>query len=419
MMAQCQKALDQFAIKQLEEVMESSRKGEIRPEVTEAMIDANIQQLREALTAEERKKEELARKHEQELRREQKVNEIRQVIGTKGKEQTDLTQTLYHIMTYLTFLEEKIDRQQSQLDEIVVGLQTVTNIVKGKHPVEKKQGEVQEDKKQVKKLMSDAMKSADPQDQKTSNGGGSSPPSSPPNTPSSPPSSPPPQPPASLQGKVSTEPVKLKMKEEVKMKLPFTFCNKRDENLLLWIAEIQTYYSTTPVESESQVAFSTSCLGGEAKEWVLVEANAAGFDDIGTWTRTLTLKQFLGKINEHFLDKTTTDKAFDQLTTIGQRHWTSMEALSREVDRLLQVPGLNLQDNQVLYIYSRALPAPIHGQLVAESKFGKYNYRQFRDLALQREQMTSQVKNSYASVVKYGGGGGAGVGKRVLWRQKR
>ncbi|GBG74492.1 hypothetical protein CBR_g18902 [Chara braunii] len=172
-----------------------------------------------------------------------------------------------------------------------------------------------------------------------------------------------------------------------------------------------------PVEPESQVAFSTSCLGGEAKEWVLAEANAAGFDDIGVWAETLDLKQFLAKIKERFLDKTTTDKAFDQLTTIGQKHWTSVEALSREVDRLLQVPGLNLQDNQVLYIYSRALPEPIRGELVAESKSAKYNYRQFRDLALQREQMTSQVKNSYASVVKYGGG--PGTGKRVLWRQKR
>ncbi|GBG76140.1 hypothetical protein CBR_g21888 [Chara braunii] len=199
------------------------------------------------------------------------------------------------------------------------------------------------------------------------------------------------------------------------MKLPFTFCNKKEENLLLWIAEIQTYCGTAPVEPESQVAFSTSCLGGEAKEWVLAEANAAGFDDIGVWAETLDLKQFLAKIKERFLDKTTADKAFDQLTTIGQKHWTS--SMSREVDRLLQVPGLNLQDNQVLYIYSQALPEPIRGQLVAESKSGKYNYRQFRDLALQRQQMTSQVKNTYASVVKYGGG--AGTGKRVLWRQKR
>ncbi|GBG85786.1 hypothetical protein CBR_g40595 [Chara braunii] len=126
-------------------------------------------------------------------------------------------------------------------------------------------------------------------------------------------------------------------------------------------------------------------------------------------------QQFLGKIKERFLDKTTVDKAFDQLTTIGQKHWTSVEALPREVDRLLQVPELNLQDNQVLYIYSRALPEPIRGQLVA-AKSGKYKYRQFRDLALQREQMTSQVKNTYASFVKYGGG--AGAGKRVLWRQK-
>ncbi|GBG65809.1 hypothetical protein CBR_g53780 [Chara braunii] len=229
------------------------------------------------------------------------------------------------------------------------------------------------------------------------------------------PSSPPKSPGGS---KVTTpQPEKPKKKDKVKMKLPFTFCNKKDENLLLWITEIETYCSTAPVEPDSQVAFSTSCIGGEAKEWVLAEANAAGFDHIGEWAGTLNLKQFLGKIKEPFLDKTTADKASDLLTTIGQKHWTSVESLSREVDRLLQVPGLNLQDNQVLNIYSRALPKPIRGQLMAESKSGKYNYRPFRDLALQREQMTSQVKNSYASVVKYGGG--AGRGNRVLWRQKR
>ncbi|GBG73260.1 hypothetical protein CBR_g12978 [Chara braunii] len=225
-------------------------------------------------------------------------------------------------------------------------------------------------------------------------------------------------PPKSPDGKKDTtiQPKKPKRKEKIKMKLPFTFCNKKDESLLLWIVEIQKYWSTTPVEPESEVAFSTSCLGGEAKEWVLAEANAAGFDDIGEWARTLNLKHFLGKIKERFLDKTTADKAFDQLTTIGQKHWTFVESLSRDFDRLLQVLGLNLQDNQVLYIYFCALPEPIRGQLVAESKSDKYNYRQFRDLALQREQMTSQVKNSYASVVKFGGG--AGIGKRILERQK-
>ncbi|GBG66403.1 hypothetical protein CBR_g60056 [Chara braunii] len=203
---------------------------------------------------------------------------------------------------------------------------------------------------------------------------------------------------------------KPKRKEKVKMKLPFTYNNKKDENLLLWIAEIQTYCGTAPVEPKSQVAFSTSCLGGVAKEWVLSEANV-GFEDISERAKTPNLKQFLQKIKERFLDKTTTDKAFDEFTTIGQKRWSSVDALSREVDRLLQVPGLNLQDNQVLYIYSRALPERIRGQLVAETKFGKYNYRQFRDLALQREQMTVQVKGSYASVVK--SRPVSGYGKRV------
>ncbi|GBG72752.1 hypothetical protein CBR_g12320 [Chara braunii] len=289
------------------------------------------------------------------------------------------------------------NRMQSQIDDVAAGLRIITNLVKGKEKVKEEKTEKPE------KLMGDAMKSLTvetkkPEEKKPVEKKGE---------PSSPPKSP------NETKDHTTQPEKPKRKEKVNMKLPFTFCNKKDENLFLWIAEIQTYCSMAPVERDSQVAFSTSCLGGEAKEWVLAEANAAGFDDIGEWVETLNLKQFLGKIKERFLDKTTADKAFDQLTTIGQKHWTSVESLSQEVDRLLQVPRLNL----VLYIYSRALPEPIRGQLVVESKLGKYNYRQFRDLALQREQMTSQVKNSYASVVKYGGG--AGKGKQILWRQKR
>ncbi|GBG74599.1 hypothetical protein CBR_g19007 [Chara braunii] len=135
------------------------------------------------------------------------------------------------------------------------------------------------------------------------------------------------------------------------------------------VAPRLTVCSIAPVEPESQVTFSTSCLGGVAKEWVLAvvaEANAVGFEDIDDWVKTLDLKQFLQRIKERFLDKTTTDKAFDELTTNGQKRWTSVDALSREVDRLLQVPGLNLPDNRVLDIYSRALPEPIRGLLVAE-----------------------------------------------------
>ncbi|GBG73905.1 hypothetical protein CBR_g17619 [Chara braunii] len=130
LIAQGRQALDQFALKQLEEIMEATRKGEVKSEVSEESIDSNIQQLRNALAAEERKKEEVSRIREQEQRRGQRVKEIRLVIGIEVGEQTDMSQTLAHIMTYLTFLEEKIDRQQNQLDEITVGLRTIANIVK-------------------------------------------------------------------------------------------------------------------------------------------------------------------------------------------------------------------------------------------------------------------------------------------------
>ncbi|GBG88791.1 hypothetical protein CBR_g48407 [Chara braunii] len=195
---------------------------------------------------------------------------------------------------------------------------------------------------------------------------------------------------------------KQKRKEKFKMNLPFIYNGKRGEHLLLWITEIQMYCGTTPVAEDSQVAFSTSCLGEVPKEWVMSKANAAGFEDIREWAETMTLWEFLQKIMEQFLDKTTTNKVFDELTTINQKRWSTVDALSREVDRLLQVPALNLQDNQVLYINSRALPELIRGQLVAKAKSGKYNYRQFRDLALQREQMTTRVKGTYAAVVKGG-----------------
>ncbi|GBG83071.1 hypothetical protein CBR_g36688 [Chara braunii] len=393
LIAQGRQTLDHFALKQLEEIMEATRKGEVKPEVSEETIDVNIQQLRDTLAAKERKKEELVRRREQEQRRGQNVKEIRQVIGTEVGEQTDMSQTLAHIVTYLTFLEEKIDRQQNQLDEITVGLRTIVNIVKGKNQIQgEEEQEEKKEKKEVKKLMGDAIKFVGPMiktmtNGSGSNGNGSSPPSTPHSSHSSKST------PKETPEKTSTEPEKPKKKEKVKMKLPFMFCNKKEESLLLWIAEIQTYVSTAPVEPESQVAFTTSCMGGEAKQWVLAEANAAGFEDIGEWAKTLTLKQFLAKTRDRFLDKTTADKAFDQLTSIGQKDWTSVEALSREVDRLLRVPGLNLQDSQVLYIYSRALPEPLRGHLVTEAK---------------------------SAVVKSGGGGGRQYnGKRVLWRQKR
>ncbi|GBG93095.1 hypothetical protein CBR_g58780 [Chara braunii] len=400
----CRQTLDKYIMDQYTEIANGSRKKEVH--VTEETVDENIPQLEEALAKERNRKEEVKKQRERNEQQEQKIIEIRQnVVITEGEEHAvSLTQ----LVTYLAHLEMKIEQQGLRIDELTAGLQTVTNLVKGKNRVVETRTE-----EKLKKLMGDAMKhlkvETDEKEEKKSEEKKGEP-SDPPSPPS-----------GSPNGKKEgpAQPEKPKKKDKVKIKLPITFCNKKDENLLLWIAEIQTYCGMAPVEPESQVAFSTSCLGGEAKEWVLAEANAAGFDDIGEWAGTLNLKQFLGKIKERFLDKTMADKAFDQLTTIGQKHWTSVEALSREVDRLLQVPGLNLQDNQVLYIYSRALPEPVRSQLVAESKSGKYHYRQFRDLALQRKQMTSQVKNTYASVVKYGGGADAGTGKRVLWRQKR
>ncbi|GBG63230.1 hypothetical protein CBR_g37316 [Chara braunii] len=384
----CRQTLDKIIVEQLAKISEQKEEKEV--DVTEETVDENIRQLEEAFEKEKQRKQEMRRRKERNVQQEQKVEKVRQtVIHTEGEKQAI---SLAQLVNYLAHLEMKIDqfgdRMQSQIDDVASELRTVTNLVKGKEQVK------EEKTKKPEKLMGDAMKSLKVETEKTEDksetkkGEPSSPPSSPP---SFPPSSPPTKSPSpKSQDKVTTEPEKPKKKEKVKKKLPFTFCNKKDENLLLWITKIQTYCSTALVEPESQVALSTSCLGGEAKEWVLAEANAAGFDDIGEWAGTLNLKQFLGKIKERFLDKTTADKAFDQLTTIGQRHWTSVESLSQEVDRLLQVPGLNLQDNQVLYIYSRALPEPIRGQLVAESKSGKYNYRQFRDLALQRVQMTSQ-----------------------------
>ncbi|GBG84551.1 hypothetical protein CBR_g38833 [Chara braunii] len=332
----------------------------------------------------------MLKKKEQDEQQAKREQEVRQhVVTVLGEEQVV---TLNQLVEYLAHLETRLDHFEAKLEELTVGLKNVTNLVKGKEKEVRKE-------QPVKKLMGDAIKDLRVEVKKGE-------PSGPP------PPTPPPSSPHPSGGKKDKEEKTEKSKKKEKVKI------EKDENLLLWIAEIQTYVGTTPVEEESQVAFSTSCLGGEAKEWVLAEANAAGFDDIGKWAGTMILKQFLVKIRERFLDKTTADKAFDQLTTIGQKHWTSVEALSREVDRLLQVPGLNLQDDQVMYIYARSLPEPIRAQLMAESKSGKYKYRQFRDLALQREQMTSQVKQSYASVVK-SGGAGARYGKRVLWRQKR
>ncbi|GBG82272.1 hypothetical protein CBR_g34556 [Chara braunii] len=199
---------------------------------------------------------------EQQAKREQEVRQ--HVVTVSGEEQV---LALNQLVEYLAHLETRLDHFEAKLEELTVGLKNVTNLVKGKEKEVRKE-------QPVKKLMGDAMKDLRVEVKKGE-------PSGPP------PPTPPPSSPHPSGGKKDKEEKteKPKKKEKVKMKLPFTFSNKKDENLLLWIAEIQTYVGTTPVEEESQVAFSTSCLGGEAKEWVLAEANTAGFDDIGTGAR--------------------------------------------------------------------------------------------------------------------------------------
>ncbi|GBG90970.1 hypothetical protein CBR_g51574 [Chara braunii] len=395
--------LDRYVAESLEKLdrerkeKKEERVGRKEPQLSVELMEENIRQLENTLKEERRKIEEYRGLKEQQKEEEKVMEELRQRFHYE-EAGSEVASILQSIMVYLMHLEKKIEMNTAAVE-------SMTKMMKGKDKVvyeEVTKGE--EDKKPQEKIIKDAMKRVTPEKPE----GSKKDPEKPDEKKEEP----------TIKIEESAKELeKPKKKEKVKMKLPFTYSNKKDENLLLWIAEIQTYCSTAPVEPKSQVAFSTCCLGGVAKEWVLTEANSDGFEDIGEWAKTLTLRQFLQKIKERFLDKATVDKAFDELTTIGQKRWTFVDALSREVDRLSQVPRLNLQDNQVLYIYSRALPEPIRGQLVAEAKSGKYNYRQFCDLALQREQMTAQVKGSYASVVKPGPVGG--YGKRVLWRQNR
>ncbi|GBG86182.1 hypothetical protein CBR_g41086 [Chara braunii] len=261
---QCRKALDAHIYQQFEDSA-NGRNAKNDVVVTEQTIDENIRQLEEALEKEKTRKAKMLKKKEQDEQQAKRKQEVRQhVVTVSGEEQVV---ALNQLVEYLAHLETRLDHFKAKLEELTVGLKNVTNLVKGKEKEVRKE-------QPVKKLMGDAIRV------EVKKGEPSGPP--PPTPPSSPPSSPHPS-----GGKKDKEEKteKSKKKEKVKMKLPFTFSNKKDENLLLWIAEIQTYVETTPVEEESQVAFSTSCLGGEAKEWVLAEANAARFDDIGACAR--------------------------------------------------------------------------------------------------------------------------------------
>ncbi|GBG84600.1 hypothetical protein CBR_g38883 [Chara braunii] len=296
-------------------------------------MEENIRQLEKSLTDERRKIEEYRKRKEEKEQQERMLEEMREKFNFEDVE-IDLSFVLQSIMAYLVHLERKIDAN-------TVSLHIVTRLVKGKDKVNFEEETKGEDRKPPQeKLMKDAIRTVEkpgPSKKESEKPAKKK------------------QEPTEKKEESAKESEKPKRKEKVKMKLPFTYSNK-EENLLLWIAEIQTYCGTAPIEPESQVAFSTSCLGRVAKEWVLAEANAAGFEDIGEWAKTLTLRQFLQDIKERFLDKTTTDikdrflvkmrtdKDFDELTTIGQKRWSSVDSLSREVDRLLQVLGLNLQE---------------------------------------------------------------------------
>ncbi|GBG69711.1 hypothetical protein CBR_g4542 [Chara braunii] len=312
-------------------------------------------------------------------------------------------------------------------------------------------------------------------------------------------------------------------RERVKARFPKPNGGKKGEDFDNWEANIKSCLHLQDIAPENHVLVAFQALKEEASSLARSLAHAAKCDnDMVTYSSITTLREFLEALRKRFADVTRRLGASDKLQTIHAQQWRSARALKAAMDDLVaipghgvietrlvpglnlqdnqvlyiysralpepirgqlvaelksedgssfacrldhpdtvlcyvslddslddldnelialrsswakkakskgelmiadiqiahtRVPGLNLQDNQVLYIYSRALSEPIRGQLVGESKSGKYNYRLFRDLALQREQMTAQVKGSYASVVKSRPVGG--YDKRVLWRQKR
>ncbi|GBG63599.1 hypothetical protein CBR_g38665 [Chara braunii] len=164
-------------------------------------------------------------------------------------------------------------------------------------------------------------------------------------------------------------------KELVKLKFPYAYGGKKEENFDNWEASVNSYIYLQHILIEEQVLVAFQTLKDEAASFARSLARAAGCENnLVAYSKITTLPQFFKLLRERFADPTRGVRASDKLQTIHSRQWRSARALKGVMDDLVAVPDHGVTEPQLVQLFYRAMPEPLRGHFFDRSQQADITY---------------------------------------------
>ncbi|GBG60411.1 hypothetical protein CBR_g5587 [Chara braunii] len=164
-------------------------------------------------------------------------------------------------------------------------------------------------------------------------------------------------------------------KEPVKLKFPDAYGGKKEENFDNWKAAVNSYVYLQHILTEEQVLVAFQALKDEAASFARSLARAAGCENnLIAYSKITPLPQFFELLRERFVDPTRGVRASDKLQTIHSRQWMSARALKGIMDDLVAIPDHGVTEPQLVQLFYRAMPEPLHGHCFDRSQQANITY---------------------------------------------
>ncbi|GBG81921.1 hypothetical protein CBR_g34103 [Chara braunii] len=178
-------------------------------------------------------------------------------------------------------------------------------------------------------------------------------------------------------------------KEPVKLKFPDAYGGKSDENFDNWAASVNSYVYLQHIVQDDQVLVAFQALKDEAASFARFLARAAGCENnmVG-YSKVTPLPQFFKLLRERFADLRRGVRGSDKLHTIHSRQWRSAKALKAVMDDLVAVSDHGVTESQLVQLFYRAMPEPLHGHFFDKSQQPTMTYD-----ALSREVVLFEAKS--------------------------
>ncbi|GBG61717.1 hypothetical protein CBR_g23232 [Chara braunii] len=187
---------------------------------------------------------------------------------------------------------------------------------------------------------------------------------------------------------------------KIKLKLPWTYNEKKDESVLHWMATIESYVYGQRIPYWDRVLMASSCMGGDAMSFAISLQKEAGCSSMVEFSQQTRIEDFLKAVRERFEDKNVGRRTKMLILNLPYRKWKSTSALKATMDELLQCPDHGLTPAQILNSFARALPDPLRTQLYPHVKEDGMTYEKFNKIAIDHASSPKQITATTGKICK-------------------